>query len=59
MDILFVITKGRMSLCPCDNQNGETALMMAAVAGRFECVSVLLANGADVNFASLKVTNGL
>ncbi len=43
----------------CDNQDGETALMMAAVEGRFECVSVLLANGADVNFASLKVTNGL
>ena len=33
-------------------QNGETALMLAAGLGRPECVSILIANGADVNFVS-------
>jgi ankyrin repeat protein len=30
-------------------------LMIAAYEGSAECVSILLANGADVNFATLKV----
>ena len=29
--------------------------MMAAEKGHVECISVLLANGVDVNFATLKV----
>ena len=32
-------------------QHGETALMMAAGMGHHRCVSNLVANGADVNFA--------
>ena len=36
-------------------QGGETALMYAAKAGRQECVSILVANGADVNVATNKV----
>ena len=44
-----------MLYCHRAEQDGETALMMAAEEGHFECVSVLLANGADVNFATLKV----
>ena len=30
-------------------QRGLTALMMAAEGGHHECVSILAANGADVN----------
>ena len=34
------------SLCHCDEQAGETALMLAALNGDHECVSILVANGA-------------
>ena len=36
----------------CDEQGGETALMGAAHNGHHECLSILVANGADVNMAS-------
>ena len=36
----------------CDEQGGETALMAAAHNGHHECISILVANGADVNMAS-------
>ncbi len=32
-----------------DEQGGDSALIMAAERGRCECVSILIANGADVN----------
>ena len=35
-----------------DAQSEATALMMAAEKGHLECVSTLVANGADVNMAS-------
>ena len=34
-----------------DEQDGETALMMATGKRRDECVSILITNGADVNMA--------
>ncbi len=34
-------------------QDGETALMLAAKKGFHECVSILSANGADVNVATM------
>ena len=33
------------------NQDGWTALMIAASAGQLECLSILLARGAEVNKA--------
>ena len=35
-----------------DEQDGETALIKAAASGHHECVSILVANGADVNMAT-------
>ena len=40
------------SLYNCDEQGGETALMAAAENGHHACISILVANGADVNMAS-------
>jgi ankyrin repeat protein len=34
-----------------DEQDGETALMMATRKRHDECVSILIANGADINMA--------
>ena len=39
-------------LCRLDEQGGMTALMMAASNGHHRCASTLIANGADVNFAT-------
>ena len=36
----------------CDEQDGWTPLMMAAASGHHECVSILVASGADVNAIS-------
>jgi hypothetical protein len=36
----------------CDEQDGDTALMMVARYGYQECVSILVANSADVNIIS-------
>jgi ankyrin repeat protein len=35
----------------CNEQGGMTALMMAARNGHHGCISMLIANGADVNVA--------
>ncbi len=35
--------------CLCIHQNGLTALILAAQEGHHECLSILLAHGADVN----------
>ena len=35
-----------------DEQDGDTALMMAARNGRDGCTSILIANGADGNMAT-------
>ena len=43
--------------CRCDEQAGETALMQAAGNGHHECVSTLIAKGADVNIIALEVEN--
>ena len=37
--------------CPCIVQNGLTALMIAALKGHHECLSILLAHGAEVDKA--------
>ena len=37
--------------CCCDVQYGQTALMFAVGWKHIECVSILVANGADVNMA--------
>jgi hypothetical protein len=39
-------------LNPCDEQDGDTALMMAARNDLDKSVSILVANGADVNMAT-------
>ena len=41
-----------LSVCHWNEQNGDTALMLAASEGHHECVSILVANGADVNMAT-------
>ena len=38
-----------LSACRYDEQEGDTALILAAWRGHHECVSTLIANGADVN----------
>ncbi len=42
----------RLCFYDYDEQVGETALMSADNNGHHECVSILVANGADVNIAS-------
>ena len=38
-----------LSACRYDEQEGDTALILAAWRGHHECVSTLIANGAEVN----------
>ena len=45
--------------CNCIDQAGCTALMIVAQKGRHECLSVLLAHGADVNMAGEVSTVGI
>ena len=41
------------SICYWVEQHGQTALIWAAMHGHHECVSILVANGADVNVAGM------
>ncbi len=39
-------------VCYSDIQDGETALIMAAMEGHHKCISILIANGADPDMAN-------
>ena len=45
--------------CVCIDQLGSTALMMAAHQGHHECLSILLAHGAEVNKAAAVSVRGI
>ena len=45
--------------CLCIDQNGLTALIIAAQKGHHECLSILLAHGAEVNKAEALSIRGV